>query len=91
MSDLAALTILIAVAAFRLWRLASYDLIAQPIRKRMLYNRARLADFVDCPWCLGFWLTGAVTLSVDACMSVPLPVLVWLAASGIVGVVGDRA
>lgn len=54
-------TILLALAAYRVWRLLSEDVILDPLRSWMLKmvrpeaRRTRLAQFIDCPFCLGFW------------------------------------
>lgn len=58
----------IALACWRLWKLAAEDVILDPIRDRVLgtttlaggvthYRRAKLATFIGCPWCFGFWLS----------------------------------
>lgn len=46
--------------------------------------------FLSCFWCAGFWIGGAVTAVTAQVVSVPLPVLVWLAASTITGIIGSR-
>lgn len=46
--------------------------------------------FATCPWCLGAYATAGVVIAVDCFTSVPLPVLVWAAASSIVGLVGSN-
>lgn len=64
-------SILLFLAAFRIWRLISKDIILDPIRSRLLgissdwkegdpvpaTFREGLSEFVLCPWCLGFWIT----------------------------------
>jgi len=61
--------ILLALAAFRVWRLLALDTITDQLRRRVtrlgdwsgggstpsLY-RERLGAFLQCPWCLGFWV-----------------------------------
>jgi hypothetical protein len=67
--------VILILAAYRLWMLIAKDSITQPWRVRLLsyddtggMNRwpnphRRLAEFVHCPWCLGFWLSlGVVAL-----------------------------
>jgi hypothetical protein len=60
--------IVIAFAAFRLWKLAAEDVILDKPRDWLLgttelagglvhYKRAKLATFIGCPWCLGFWIS----------------------------------
>lgn len=60
---------LLAAAGFRTWKLAADDVLLNRPRAWLLGlgewqsgpappgYRQRLADFVTCPWCLGFWLT----------------------------------
>lgn len=43
---------------------------------------------LDCPWCSGFWISGAVTLVLVLTTSVPLPLLWWPAMSSVVGLFG---
>jgi hypothetical protein len=47
---------LLALAAFRLWKLIAHDSILDRPRDRLLNGRDKLAEFIQCPWCLGFWL-----------------------------------
>lgn len=49
---------LLALAAWRTFRLFAYDTILEPIRTRMMerYPRKGLADFMVCPFCVGFWV-----------------------------------
>ena len=49
---------LLALAAFRVWRFLSQDEIIEPIQRRILerWPSEKFADFMDCPWCLGFWI-----------------------------------
>jgi hypothetical protein len=66
-----------ALAIYRLWRLAAHDDITEGPRARFnsaLWARARARHhepgtpptpktiiLLECPWCLGFWITAAVT------------------------------
>lgn len=53
--------VLLAGAAFRIWRLLGVDSILDPWRDRVVKaDKAReyrqtLDEFLHCPWCLGFW------------------------------------
>lgn len=61
---------LLALGAYRLWRLIGIDEITAPIRDRITGRRtyARnpkgyrewLDKLIACPWCAGFWVTLAV-------------------------------
>jgi hypothetical protein len=61
---------LLALAAFRTFRLLAKDTILDPPRAKLLRlakdwkpgdkipkeYRGKLAEFMVCPWCLGFWI-----------------------------------
>lgn len=53
--------LLLALAAYRIWRLAAWDEITEPARlaitryKKPGYH-GRLAEFLQCGFCLGFWV-----------------------------------
>ena len=46
----------LSAAAWRTWRLAAYDTILEPARARL---PARAREFLECPWCAGFWIAAA--------------------------------
>lgn len=62
--------LLLALAAFRTWRLLAEDDITDPLRRYVTRlgewekegdpvpkdYRLGLNNFITCPWCLGFWL-----------------------------------
>lgn len=47
------------------------------------------AYLATCPWCVGFYVSGLVTLLTDVFVGVPAPFLVWLASAGVVGLYAD--
>lgn len=47
---------LLGLAAYRTWKIAAEDKISEGVRKRYLGRRVRIAQFVNCPWCFGFWI-----------------------------------
>ena len=63
--------VLLALAAFRIFRLLAGDVILRPLRVRLIRRaeipgetyiggkpyRRTLDEFVHCPWCLGWWIT----------------------------------
>lgn len=51
-------TLLIALASWRLWRLAAVDTIFNRFRP---IEKSWFTDLLYCPWCLGFWITVVVT------------------------------
>lgn len=86
-----AYTVLIALAAFRLWRLAALDGITETPRERVYtHTPAWVEDLVQCPHCLGSWLAFGVTWLTDATIGLEAPVLVALAAAALVGFIGER-
>ena len=55
--------LLLAVAAWRVWQLLADDTILDRPRKWIAkvdehnrVGREGLADFLECPFCLGFWV-----------------------------------
>lgn len=49
---------------------------------------SKLAFLLSCPWCLGFWISGAGTLLVSLVYGLDYPILTWLATSTVVGFLG---
>lgn len=83
---------LLTLASYRVWRLAALDSITEPIRARFIFREGRgwqfLADLIECPWCLGFWISGAASLAwlLAFDLSAWYLVLLWPAVSCLVGV-----
>ncbi len=48
-----------------------------------------IGQLVECPWCIGAWLSGAVVVAAAFVGSVHLPVLTWFAVSTLVGLIGE--
>ena len=49
---------------------------------------SKLAFLLSCPWCLGFWVSGVVTVILSVAYGLDYPVITWLAMSTIVGFLG---
>lgn len=89
-------TLLIGLAAFRLWRLAAIDSITEPIHGRLRASRHPVMQWFDtlvsCPWCLGFWIATGLTWGVwwltDAYSTVDALIMMW-AASAVTGLVAS--
>jgi hypothetical protein len=47
--------LLLALAAWRIWRLLAYDTILDPIRTRLVRTEKQ-ETFLQCPFCVGFWV-----------------------------------
>ena len=50
---------LLALAAFRFFKLIADDAILDRPRDRLVKNRETLNTFVVCPWCIGAWIAAA--------------------------------
>ena len=50
----------------------------------------KLAYLWECDWCASIWVGGILTLITVQFVSVPLPVLVWLTASAVTGLIAQR-
>lgn len=49
---------------------------------------SKLAFMLSCPWCIGFWVSGAGTLLVSLAYGLDYPILTWFALSTVVGFLG---
>lgn len=57
--------LVLALAAYRTWRLLVHDTILEPLRNRLYFpiadgdveHREYLETFFTCPWCFGFWIS----------------------------------
>lgn len=60
-----AYTLVIGLAAFRLYRIAGVDSITEPFHGRLNASRNRVgqwfSELVSCPWCIGFWASVALS------------------------------
>lgn len=50
---------------------------------------SKLAYLLSCPWCLGFWVSGVVTVILSMAYGLHYPILTWLAMSTVVGFLGN--
>jgi Protein of unknown function (DUF1360) len=91
--------VLLALAAYRLWRLAALDVITQQLRHWVTRwpgfedavptgYRAELAQFIQCPWCLGFWVAACWWAAWIAWPHAALVAAAPFAISAAVGVLG---
>ncbi len=49
--------LLLALAAFRVWRLLAEDAILDRPREWALHKLPKGEEFLVCPWCAGFWIS----------------------------------
>jgi hypothetical protein len=47
---------LLALAAWRVWHLIALDDITDRPRRYVTDGRDKLLEFVECPFCMGFWI-----------------------------------
>lgn len=96
MIEALALCILMALAAYRLWRLFALDSWPPVKRARDWLEEQEgpgwyvVAELVFCAWCGGAWISFAVVGLTDAFTSVPLVGLQIAAVSTIVGWLGSE-
>ena len=53
-----------------------------------LVNAAKVSKWgqlIACPYCIGFWVSGAIVFAVASWQSMEMPLLWWFATSGAVG------
>ena len=50
---------------------------------------SKLAFLLSCAWCLGFWVSGMVTVILSVAYGLNYPILTWLAMSTVVGFLGN--
>lgn len=55
--------VLVVGASARLTRLITADTIAGPLRAKLITwtKSTKVGEFITCPWCIGFWISVAVT------------------------------
>ena len=49
--------ILLALAAYRVFRLLAHDTVLDPVRHRLVRAESKQEEFLQCPFCLGFWIS----------------------------------
>lgn len=93
---------LLALAAYRAWRLVAIDDITTPLRDRVTGRvfwddktqkhryKLTLDKLIGCPWCLGAWISIAVTVAWWVWPHATLIVCVPFAVSAAVGLVSKN-
>ena len=75
-------------ATFRLWRLIAVDALTAPLRAQL---PDRVAGWITCPWCSGFWLAVLTFFVLDEWGTNfwVAAITVIFAISGLVGLLAD--
>ncbi len=81
--------LLLALAAYRVWRLFALDTILDPVR-RGLASGSRREEFLTCPFCLGSWIALASWVAWVAWPHGTLVAAAPFAIMAVVGLVGSR-
>jgi len=95
--------LLLSLASYRVWRLLAEDSILDGIRRRLLRlgdwteedgeanlpeeYHDKIADFVSCPYCFGFWISGGALALYSAIIDWPGWLeffIAWFAISAVV-------
>lgn len=80
-----------ALAAYRLTMLATRDDLTEPLRGLVDERRHPvLADFVECPWCVGMYVAGLVVVARRIAPRWWGPVATALAYSGVTGFLAEH-
>lgn len=82
-----------AAAVFRLTRLVTSDAITERFRRwavRRQGDHKRLAYFLTCPWCVGFWMAVAVAALVTLWPTGAAYIVLVLSWSTVTGLLAER-
>jgi hypothetical protein len=80
-----------ALTVYRLTRLVVTDSITQPLRNRVSSTpRPRVAYFLACPWCVGFWMALTVAALVSLWPSGAAYIVLVLSWSAATGIIAER-
>ena len=82
--------VLLALAAYRIWRLLAHDTILDPLRHLLVRAESKQEEFLQCPFCLGFWVALAWWLAWVAWPHWTLVVAVPFALSALVALVATH-
>lgn len=58
MSPSPVILVVLSLAAWRTWVLLSRDSILDRVRNQIAPEGSGLRDFLECPYCAGFWCAG---------------------------------
>lgn len=80
---------LLTLAAYRIWYLVAEDKILTRPREWIL-RRIAADEWIECPWCSGFWICGALTggwFAATGTTNALLFLAVWWGMSAVVGLI----
>jgi hypothetical protein len=83
------LLLVLTLASFRVTRLVTRDTITEPLRSRIPDNDSGLGYLIRCDWCAGIWVSGVIVLGTNLMHDFALPVLVWAAVAGGLGLLAS--
>jgi Flp pilus assembly protein TadB len=83
-------TILLALAAFRTWRLLAEDEILDRTRDRAAPEATKRAAFIACAYCFGFWISLLWWLAFIAWPHWSVIIAVPFAISALVGIIASK-
>lgn len=79
--------VLLSLAAYRIWRLLAHDQILDRLRHRVVRADTEREEFLQCPYCAGFWVALAWWLAWVAWPDWTLVVAVPFAISAMVALI----
>lgn len=95
MTDLLIASVLVGAVSYRVWRIFAVDSITERPRSWFLARTSIpavrwLMELVLCPYCLGFWVNGAVAAVVTVAYDYTALEfgLIWFAGSTVTGYLG---
>lgn len=82
--------VLMALTSARVTRLIVADAFppVARLRSRLAAPGGWRAYLLACPWCMGAWVAGLVTVVTEAWYGLPAPLLVWPAVAWVSGWLG---
>lgn len=86
--------VILALAVFRVTRLLIEDSILEPLRERTTFQldpRNKFRELLECPWCLGMWISFAAAGLVLLWPAVITWLALPFALSAVVGLIAEHS